>query len=471
MNRILNSKKLLIIIFLIFVFSFLYYFDLPRSHVDDIWFLDPAINLSEHGELKAPRLKPFFSKFSSDFFFLAMPFYSYILGGWFKLFGLTTHSIISFQYIIYLLNIILLFKWLRTKGLSFNISAFSALIFMVQNLSFGFRPEPLGFCFMFAGLLMLQNCKMLNLFLGFFLLGVAVFTSHNALAIAFSLTFFAVYVHYENSKLNPNLFKRVLTSFILSSLLISLLFSFSINFSFYQFYEQINWMIQNRSMELGSALPYIFHDLLKYWNPYQFLPIYIIFFIVTIWLLYRNKILARQTLLFLLSLVTSVGLHFLLRPGMYLISLFLVWILILTFISIIKVPIELRRFILIALTGLFLFQNSHLLLSLLCTDSIDRQSLELFEKNARSISENTKNIVVDDITARYVFGFNYPPNTQAALMDITPPPSKNNIWIVSPYRTAHHFPEYNTSFEKFKLFGREFNLLSQNPYEIIVLGR
>jgi len=224
-------------------------------------------------------------------------------------------------------------------------------------------------------------------------------------------------------------------------------------------------------MELGSALPYIFHDLLKYWNPYQFLPIYIIFLIVTIWLLYRNKILARQTLLFLLSLVTSVGLHFLLRPGMYLISLFLVWILILTFISIIKVPIELRRFILIALTGLFLFQNSHLLLGLLCTDSIDRQSLELFEKNARSISENTKNIVVDDITARYVFGFNYPPNTQAALMDITPPPSRNNIWIVSPYRTAHHFPEYNTSFEKFKLFGREFNLLSQNPYEIIVLGR
>ncbi len=342
---------------------------------------------------------------------------------------------------------------------------------MVQSLSFGFRPESLGFCFMFAGLLMLQNGKFLNLFSGFLLLGVSVFTSHNVLTIALSLMFFEIYTHRKNPKLNPYLFKKVLTSFILSSLLISLLFSFSINFSFYQFYEQINWMIQNRSMELGSALPYIFHDLLKYWNPYQFLPIYIIFLIASAYLFIRIKKFSHQKLWFLLSLITSVGLHFLLRPGMYLISFFLVWILILTFISVIKVPIGLKRFIHIVLTCFFLFQNSHLLLSLLCTDSIDRQSLELFEKNARNISENTKNIVVDDITARYVFGFNYPPNTQAALMDITPPPSQNNIWIVSPYRTAHHFPEYNTSFEKFELFGREFNLLSQNPYEIIVLGR
>jgi hypothetical protein len=156
---------------------------------------------------------------------------------------------------------------------------------------------------------------------------------------------------------------------------------------------------------------------------------------------------------------------------MYLITLFLVWILILTFISLIKVPINLKRMIHVVLACIFLFQNSHLLLGLFFTDSIDKQSLELIEKKAGNISGNTKNIVIDDIAARYVFDFNYPPNSQAALMDLTPPPSQNNIWIVSPSRTAHHFPEFLTDFDKLKLFGRKYNLLSQNPYEIIILDR
>ena len=120
---------------------------------------------------------------------------------------------------------------------------------------------------------------------------------------------------------------------------------------------------------------------------------------------------------------------------------------------------------------MFLFQNSHLLVGLLFTDSIDNHSIELFKKKARNISRNAKNVVIDDIAARYVFNFNYPPNSRAALMDITDPPSQNNIWIVSPFRTAHHFPEFLIDFKKLKLFGREYNLLSQNPYEIIILDR
>ena len=67
-----------------------------------------------------------------------------------------------FQYLIYFLNIIFLRRWLLKKGISSNITTISSLIFMVQSLSFGFRPESLGFCFMFAGLLMLQNVQFWN---------------------------------------------------------------------------------------------------------------------------------------------------------------------------------------------------------------------------------------------------------------------------------------------------------------------
>ena len=459
------------IILSIFLFSVLFYFDLPRSHVDDIWYIDAAINICENGELKAPRLSSFSNKFSSDYFYLSMPFYSYILGSWFIAFGLTTYSIMLFQYLIYFLNIIFLRRWLLKKGISSNITTISSLIFMVQSLSFGFRPESLGFCFMFAGLLTLQNVKFLNLFMGFMLLGFSLFTSHNVLAIALSLMLFEIFRHLQNSDFSLNILKKILLSFFISSLLISLLFSFTIYFRFSQFYEQVNWMVQNRSMGIGSALPYIFQDLLKYWNPFQILPIYIIFATASAYLILRFKNLSRQKFWFLISLVTSVGLHFFLRPGMYLITLFLVWIIILTFISIIKVPISLKRVIYIILVCMFLFQNSHLLVGLLFTDSIDNHSIELFKKKARNISRNAKNVVIDDIAARYVFNFNYPPNSRAALMDITDPPSQNNIWIVSPFRTAHHFPEFLIDFKKLKLFGREYNLLSQNPYEIIILDR
>lgn len=145
----------------------LFLFGYPLPNYDDLFFIGAAINLAKGGEFTNPYLEAWNAVFSSGKYYYHPPFYSFTLAGWLKLTGISTNSILLFQYLCY--NTSSLFFSLLLRFYSFpRVTALCTTVIFAAwhcspNLyqSSGLRHDALGMAYLALGLWLLTRDKML----------------------------------------------------------------------------------------------------------------------------------------------------------------------------------------------------------------------------------------------------------------------------------------------------------------------
>src|SRR5665213_1074302 len=88
------------LVFAMFIFGALLFLDFPKPGLDDLFFVGTSLNLAQGGDYSNPLLER--QQFSSHFYFVHTPTYSFALAGWLKIFGVSTFSLLGFQLLMYL---------------------------------------------------------------------------------------------------------------------------------------------------------------------------------------------------------------------------------------------------------------------------------------------------------------------------------------------------------------------------------
>jgi hypothetical protein len=115
----------------------------PRPHNDELFFIAPAIQLVEHGALANPAFREW-SPLLVDKYYFQTPFYSYLLIGWFQLWGVSQASLAVLYWMIQGFGMIALYQTLRRFELSQPLCLLATTYVLVSNPLSGYRPDGLA---------------------------------------------------------------------------------------------------------------------------------------------------------------------------------------------------------------------------------------------------------------------------------------------------------------------------------------
>jgi hypothetical protein len=161
----------------------------PRPAGDDLFWIGPAIGLLKSGQLINPYTQTWLSDFGTSYFYVHGPVYFYAQAAWFRLFGLSTLSIITAHWLFYIAAVACMIIFLRRVAVPAYIGFLAGILFI---LSFGqeVRPEPLSCAMAFGALLLweprvkLRSISWFNwkAFFSVLLMGLSVLTYPMALS-------------------------------------------------------------------------------------------------------------------------------------------------------------------------------------------------------------------------------------------------------------------------------------------------
>jgi hypothetical protein len=146
----------------------------PRPHVDDPYFAGTASWLAQGYGLRNPWIANWLSYYGSAILFQHIPFYFYLLAGWYQIAGISTDSTLLFYALINVITALSAAAVLRRVGFpSWAIWMHLAwLVFFAQGS--GFRCDMVCLAFFWTGALLFLSENTLPFTCGCFLLGVAV---------------------------------------------------------------------------------------------------------------------------------------------------------------------------------------------------------------------------------------------------------------------------------------------------------
>jgi hypothetical protein len=157
---------------------------LPDPHIDDLFFIGAAINLTESGELKNPLEPSWSSAMKDGLYHFHPPYYSYILAGWIKIFGISTASLVAYQNFWYLILVLSLIGLCRRLNIPITAAIVSGVFATWILLQRGLRNDATAMAQLSVGLYFITFDRVVAYFCGFFVLGTASLTYPIAAAYA-----------------------------------------------------------------------------------------------------------------------------------------------------------------------------------------------------------------------------------------------------------------------------------------------
>jgi hypothetical protein len=466
-----NTNKLNLYFFIYYcttVSTFLY-FGYPLAQGDDLFFTGTSAWFAKYNQFENPLAHDLLRQLNEYNYkpYWFVTFYPWILGWWLKITGVSNLSILIFVNGYTLLSILAIDRIINIiKG--HQICKFIIPFVIYFGFTNSLRPDGLGITFYLIGLLYLLKTNQKNYYqlLSFLFMGLACITWHYLLGFVVSSVLFWNVLNYNAINLKFYFIKLFLDS-VISFIIIFTLFLLTIDFELTHFID-VFWKSINFRRGTSSFIDTF--NLLCFGNGYFFrLPVVIISGLITIYLLYRGlSILTKITLILNFSIISGIMLYSNSFHAIILIS----------FINILLVISKMKSLLMIKLslsiTFFFLILNggtTFLLTKLFSETETNIDSVT--KENIISKYGVNKTFVIDSISARTVFNWDFPPKTRmgpgsAAKDSDISDKDKEEIWVVSNVYLAHTYPKlYST--EKLTLFGRKFGTIPTSKNRIIII--
>jgi hypothetical protein len=122
--------------------------------VDDLFYAGAGLNLGSGGDLSNPLLAR--QGFPSHYFFAYPPLHSYLLGGWLKLVGINSFSVTSFQLLMYLITTVCSILVLRRHNAPRWAEWLVIPGIWAAFFNIGLRPEPLSAALLASAMAVLE---------------------------------------------------------------------------------------------------------------------------------------------------------------------------------------------------------------------------------------------------------------------------------------------------------------------------
>lgn len=448
----------------------------PKPMVDDLFLIGAAIQLVKTGEFLNPLLAHW-AEPTIEHFFVQTPFYSYILAGWLKTWGIHTNSFLFFQGICYSLFSIITAITLRQYHFSWLSLGCIPIIYSLWMAEMGLRHDALGMALLAIGLWSLDRDSIEYYLLGFTALGFAVGTSPVLIAYAVP---FAIFLLIKNAKYKP-----LNASWLVyySSLLLNLVFAFLIVSStlliciggeINQFLVDMSWHASlrvSRGWEIPREILFIIRNgygEVLYGALYIGLLTTVIFLVIT----HRQQPTALKW--FAIILLIALGLNIWTYSGTLETNIHFGASLCMFMIALNLKTKTVNRILLVTFCiAIMMIYKSQLIISSLAQEQtppiIYRLALQWSQEHPE------QNYFIDAVAARFVFDYNLPQS--AAAWEYSNPdtffPSSisqqkpNSVWLISPAKAAitEGLPEY----KRVKILRQQFGSVPRSPHDVMVI--
>jgi hypothetical protein len=121
----------------------------PHASNERLWWIGPALGVAENGSLRgSPYVGAFPEAFGTEYFFCQPPVFFFLLGGWIKLFGLSTGSVTAFYWTTLLGAMGGAYSFFWRFGLSPLVALLGCALFLF-TAGADIRPDLVAYIFCF----------------------------------------------------------------------------------------------------------------------------------------------------------------------------------------------------------------------------------------------------------------------------------------------------------------------------------
>jgi hypothetical protein len=246
------------------LFFCLWLLDFPKPESDDLFYAGAGLNLGSGGDLSNSLLAR--QEFPSHFFFIYPPLHSYALGGWLKLFGISSASVTGYSIVNCALIAIFTIVILRQRGASVWLEWLVPLGVMFAFLPLGLRTEPVAVALLMAGVALagagLSRRHAWAQFAAFLLIFLGASAAPRVTVFAGAL---ALYLGYDawSKAAGARLRRAIVARWLGAFLTASLVFLCMIGFRFAEFWRNFHYFASGRiygdrlSMVIGYLASYL----------------------------------------------------------------------------------------------------------------------------------------------------------------------------------------------------------------------
>jgi len=460
------------------------YKQLPLPHADDLFFTGAAINLAKGGPLVNPYLETWNAATKTGKYYYQPPFQAFLLASWLKVFGISSASIIAFQYTCYGLFTLFALAICHEHHLTRIATVIIVTSFACWMAKNGLRSEALGLTFLAAGYWFLRRERVMCTLLGFVFWGAAVSTSPSLVTYVLPLTLAVSVCQYTSLRQKGMSGRRILVTQFLTLAaavaIIGLLFSVCIDFDYGGFVSDFLLHISWRRIYLAGvpSHPVVQGLLHGYWL-ILYVPIYLsLLALVAAFVAWGPRPGDRTALIMTTGLLAGVVFNLFLYPTQSSALSCATFFSVVTLGILISAFKDSRHYFLLAAALAIVIAASQFLtvLEVASIGSSHNTPYQAIRTEAQASPE--RRYAIDSAAARYVFQYDLPPHTVSWDFDMPPPgtswPTAMNdrradtTWIVSKSHLGM-FVSDAEDFPRIFCFGRRFRSLAKDPYDIVVV--
>lgn len=434
----------------------------PFVTPDDHIYTAAAINLVEHGRLFNPHIPSWNAAFATAVFPFHPPMYSYVLAGWLGVFGISSASIMAFQWLAGIAAACAYGFVLHRFRVPLPIVLPAAWLLLATLLDRGFRYEPLAFALLWSGLAAFDAARADRAAAGLILIGCAGITMPTAPAIASPFAVALVYLSpAEPLGLRRETRRRLAVGGLAAVCTTVLLFGVLVRFDFrgflVPFFEHVRYVAGQ--IDAGRS---VVSMLFRGWNPLLELPTFVLWAACLVVGFARPM--SRESRLVVAASTISAALYVILYPARGLAFTFAAaWL---------TIPIVLSRrrtpaIVLAAVAGVFVISQTRtiVMFAFQRTDASENHA----EIRARAaVLGSDRPILIDSFAARFIYDYRLPPAALSwEFRDFARGPSAPKepgaVWVVQKHNGFLGTQQHVVA------FGRTFRSLQQDPNEIAII--
>lgn len=435
----------------------------PMPHGDDLIFLGTPINAIQSGVFANPYCANFLQQFGTIEHLYYLPGHAWLLFFWLKLTGISTFSLLVFQWIGYGVGMAGLYLLLVNR---FALQPARALllcgIYLTLVLQMGLRPEAWGFGLMFLGLALFNPATYGGLFTGILLIGAGTLCSPLSIGISTSLVVYLYFSHKQRLH-----WLKLIAAGLLAVILIFLLLGLMIAFRYEQFIRIIvdHAAISREGMTTFQQFSVL---LIEGYNRFLKLPLYAIAVIFAIIAAVSGK---EQKKGIAISLLICMLISIIVYPEKtaYFSGIILCWFML------VMLPLpagreRLRNYLSLGIAGLFFYTQSYFFIALMGQKNhMDRKEQATFMREASKYK-----YVVGDVTlARTIYDYRLPDNykslefyTYKFLPESIQQCKAGEIWIFHLELPVIRPEEGFKEDKKVSIGNKKFNSIPRNNFSL-----
>ena len=442
----------------------------PRPHVDDLFFTGTAVELVRDGRLANPWIGPWMASFGTDLYLVHPPFFPYILGGWIRIFGVSTAAFTAFHCVVQAAAISVLYVGLRRGGVSRGGACAGGAALFILLAGCGMRPDALALLLVLVSQFMIARAGAARWAAGSFIGASAVLVQSFVVTLVIPLHL----LHGIRLLRRREAAGAELLAFTaLGVAAATALFAAALPASFAEFFRVY-------LMHARLATPSFYHGPIIFWRALTFGwevprlgPTWLII-AVAAWSVARRDSPAQALRLwwaaFAASLLLGVSLYATYEVGY---ADYLGLALAAATWGCLPGARQRRLGIAAVLLG-FLSQNAVVLLNQLNR----REMPDAAAIRAAVATHPRSRLLVDNIAGRFVYDFRLPPGAvdwmsrqpiasgYASLLAHKP---ADEIWIASEWKLERYLSDSGIHAKRMRLGGITFNAIDREPYRLVVI--